>query len=182
MKLIKTFTTKKNKEVQIVEPSMDFLDEVLRYANKFAKEDTFLTFDPGKEISREDEEKWLEAQISGIEKGRSFLVWAVYDGRIIGSVDIHRGGNVREWHIGTIGLMVDADFRGEGLGRLLLEFIIEKAKEMGIRTAVLGVFSTNDTARSLYEKVGFVKYGVLPDGLYHKNKFADHIYMYKRLI
>ena len=63
-----------------------------------------------------------------------------------------------------------------------MQKILEKGKEMGIRTAILDVFSDNEIARNLYKKVGFKEYGTLPDGLYRKKNFSDRIYMYKRLL
>jgi len=182
MKIIEEFTTKKNKKVQIVLPTMDMLDEVLVYANKLAKEDTFLTFHPAKEITKENEKIWLENQIQAISDGSTVLFWAVYNGKIVGSVDINRGKNIREWHTGTMGIMVDSDFRGEGLGLFLMELILQKAKEAGIRTAELACFSDNAPALALYKKVGLKEYGRLPDGLYRKQKFSDKIYMYKQLL
>lgn len=179
--MIKEFKTQKNKTVEIVEPSLDRLSEILEFVNNLAKEDTFLSFHPGKEISREEEEAWLKSNLQSIENKTLFIYWAIYNGRIVGAVDIRRGNSVREWHIGTIGLMVAQDFRGEGLGKFLLESILIKAKEMGIRTAVLGLFSDNEIAKNLYEKLGFVEYGVLPDGVYRQNKFSDHLLMYKRV-
>lgn len=183
------FRTKKNHIIQIVEPSLDKLDEVLKFANDLAKEDTYLSFHPGKVITREEEEIWLKNNLKAIENKSLFIYWALYNGpstalgtgKIVGAVDIRRGNSVREWHIGTIGLMVAKDMRGEGLGRFLLESILEKAKEMGIRTAVLGLFSDNEIAKNLYKKMGFIEYGVLPDGVYRKNKFSDHILMFKRI-
>ena len=182
MKVIQSFKSKSRKNIDIIAPSMDWLDEILRWANVLSREDTFLTFDPGKEILREDEEKWLEHRVTVQEKGRGFLFWAIYDNHIIGSVDINRGSNVRDWHVGTIGLMVDKDFRGEGIGKYLLDFILKKGREAGIRTAVLDCFSDNETALELYKKMGFVEFGRLPDGLYRKNHFSDRVYMYQRLL
>jgi RimJ/RimL family protein N-acetyltransferase len=88
---------------------------------------------------------------------------------------------VRDYHVGLIGLMVDQSFRGEGLGKFLLQFVIGQAKVEGMRLVRLGVFSDNEIARNLYKKMGFIEYGVLPDGLYRKGKFSDYISMYKRV-
>ncbi len=182
MKIIESFKTKSGKNIDIIEPSIDWLDEVLCWANTLAKEDTFLTFDPGKEILREDEEKWLQNQIIYREKGTAFLFWAICDNHIVGSVDIHRGFSVRDYHVGNIGLMIDKEFRGDGLGKYLLNFILEKAKKSGIRTAILHVFSDNEIAYNLYKKMGFLEYGKLPDGLWRKYHFSDDIYLYKQLL
>lgn len=182
MKLIQEFTTKKDRVIQIIEPTLDLLDQVLVFANKLAKENTFLSFDPGKEILREDEEKWLSTQIERNSKNISSLRWAICDGRIIGSVDIYRGMNVREYHVGTVSIMIDSDFRSEGLGTFLMEMIFDCGRKMGLRTAVLDVFSDNESALALYAKVGLVECGKIPDGFYRNNKFSDKISMSKRLL
>ncbi len=182
MKPITTFTTKSGREVQIIEPTTEWLDEITRWTNIIAKEDTFLTFDPGKVIIKEDEEKWLKHQIVCKEKGTGLLFWAIYNNQIIGSVDIHRGSSIRDYHIGTVGLIVDQNFRNDGLGKFLLNLILEKATELGIRTAILQVFSDNETGLALYQKAGFIEYGKLPDGLWRKNHFSDDIFMYKHLL
>ena len=181
MKPLTTFNTKKNRQIEIIEPSMEWLDEILVFVNKLAKEDTFLSFHPGKEISRADEEIWLKNVIERAKNGSGYLFWAVYNGKIVGSVDVHRGSSVRSWHVGTIGLMVDEEFRGEGLGKFLLEFVVNKACEVGMRTVILELFSDNGIAYSLYKKVGFVEYGRLLDGLYRQNKFSDQVWMYLRI-
>jgi len=182
MPIITEFTTKKNRKVEIVAPTIERLDDILKFVNKLAEEDTFLSFHPGKKITREEEAKWLIGQIEAIKNKAVLLFWAIYDGKIIGAVDIHRGKSVRDWHIGTIGLMVGKDFRGEGLGKFLLEFIIQKAKEAGIRSACLTLFSDNQIAKNLYQKIGFKEYGRLPDGFYRQGKFSDCIFMYKQLL
>lgn len=175
------FMTKKGREVQIIEPNMSWLDEVLRFVNELAKEDTYLSLHPGKQIERVDEEKWLQGVIKNVENGATLFYWAVYDGKIVGSVDINRGKSVRDWHVGTIGLMVSCDFRGEGLGRFLLQYILEKAKAAGLRTTQLEVFSDNEIALNLYKKLGFKEIGRLPDGFYRKKKFSDKIIMSQRI-
>lgn len=48
-----------------------------------------------------------------------------------------------------------------------------------LRIITLGVFSDNALAQKMYEKFGFKEYGRLPKGVLHKNKYVDHIYMYK---
>lgn len=181
MKIIETFTTKKGRVVEIVLPTMELLDEILEFANKLAKEDTYLSFHPGKEITREEEEKWLKNNLEAIKNKALLIYWAIYNGKIIGAVDIRRGNSIREWHVGTIGLMVHKDFRDEGLGKYLLELILKKTKEAEIRTVTVELFSDNEIAKNLYKKLGFIEYGVLPDGLYRQNKFSDHILMYKRV-
>jgi ribosomal-protein-alanine acetyltransferase len=53
-------------------------------------------------------------------------------------------------------LAVAANFRGVGLGRLLLEALLSQARSSGVREVFLEVRADNDVARALYEHCGFV--------------------------
>jgi len=54
--------------------------------------------------------------------------------------------------------MVDAAV-GRGLGRCVLEFLLERARELGHRRLWLSVMERNARARALYESAGFAYYG-----------------------
>ena len=182
MKIIQEFITKKNRKIQIIEPTLDLLDEMVVFINRLAKENTFLSFDPSKETTRVDEEKSILNQIERNANGFGALRWAICNSKIVGLVDIRHITNVREYHIGSVSIMVDQDFRGEGLGTFLMEMIFELGRKMGIRTAILDVFSDNEAALALYTKLGMTQYGSLPDGLYRNKKFSSKILMSKRLL
>ncbi|MFA6492685.1 MAG: GNAT family N-acetyltransferase [Patescibacteria group bacterium] len=179
MKPISKFTSHSGKEIEIYLPTLEKTSELLEFINRLTKEDTFLSL-TGKPKTYTEEENWIKNTILNMKAGRSFACLAVFDGKIIGSSDVNRGGT-RDWHVGTVGLMVDEDFRRDGLGRFLLEYVLEKSKEMGIKIAILRVFSDNEIAKKLYQKLGFKEYGNLPNGLYRKDKYSDNIEMYKEI-
>jgi len=52
-------------------------------------------------------------------------------------------------------LSVAPEHRGLGLGRVLLEAVERKARELGCSKITLEVGDHNETARALYDKVGF---------------------------
>ncbi|MFL5762088.1 MAG: ribosomal protein S18-alanine N-acetyltransferase [Thermomicrobiales bacterium] len=62
-----------------------------------------------------------------------------------------------EAHITTIG--VDPDFRGQGLGELLLVALIEESLRRGATWVTLEVRVSNDLAQRLYRKYGFIVQG-----------------------
>jgi ribosomal-protein-alanine N-acetyltransferase len=64
---------------------------------------------------------------------------------------------VDEAHICTIGLR--AEWRGRGLGELLLLHLIEKARQRRARIVTLEVRVSNSVAQNLYEKYGFERVG-----------------------
>ena len=55
----------------------------------------------------------------------------------------------------------------------MLETILDTAKSIGYEQAELEVISENRNAIALYEKLGFVKYGIFPDNM----KYADGTYV-----
>lgn len=67
---------------------------------------------------------------------------------------------VDEAHITTIA--VRTDWRGRGLGELLLASLIESAAEAGAHRVTLEVRVSNETAQALYRKYGFHQEGVRP--------------------
>jgi len=179
VKKIDTFKLKDGREVSIVLSDISGLKAVTDFVNKLSKEDTFLSF-AGEEYSLEKEEAWLQNTLNEIKFKKNYILWAVINGQIIGNVDI-KVGRAREEHVGTIGLMVDSDFRGQGLGEYLIRQILEKGQEMGLKIATLNVFSDNIPALKLYEKVGFKEYGRLSKGFFRKEKFSDKIEMHRLL-
>ena len=179
MHKIDTFKLKDGREVSIVLPDISGLKSITDFVNKLSKENTFLSF-AGEKYSLEKEEAWLNNALIEIKFKKNYIIWAMIDGQIIGNADI-KVGRVREEHIGTIGLMVDSDFRGNGLGEYLIRKVLGEGKKMGLKIAKLDVFSDNIPARKLYEKVGFIEYGKLKDGFFRKGKFSDKIEMYKNI-
>jgi [ribosomal protein S18]-alanine N-acetyltransferase len=63
-----------------------------------------------------------------------------------------------EAHVTTIG--VAPDFRGRGLGEMLLLELIEEAMRRGAEWVTLEVRVSNESAQALYAKYGFTRQGV----------------------
>ena len=57
-------------------------------------------------------------------------------------------------------IVTSKEFRGQGVGRFLLEQSVELLKARGIDTLFLEVRVSNEVARSLYERIGFEQIGV----------------------
>ncbi|KKQ74376.1 MAG: GCN5-related N-acetyltransferase [Berkelbacteria bacterium GW2011_GWB1_38_5] len=175
------FMSKSGKEIEIYEPSLDRLDQILKFVNDLSKEDTFLSFIPEKPITKIEEELWLKSVLNNIKYKKAYVIWAICNDKIVGSCDVYQGGTARDKHVGKIGIMVDKNFRREGIGSFLLNLIIEHAKNMEMNIVSLTVFSDNNPAISFYKKVGFKEWGRLPNGLFRKNRFSDSVKMYKEL-
>jgi predicted N-acetyltransferase YhbS len=99
------------------------------------------------------------AQLIGHVRGRALesdIIVAERDGRLVGSVTLykpHRGATA-----GTYGvrlLSVPPGERGTGIGTALMEYCITRARADGQRRVVLTVTQEMETARDLYERMGF---------------------------
>jgi putative acetyltransferase len=73
-------------------------------------------------------------------------------GRIIGCAGLDPAGDGR---CELRKMYLDANFRGQGLGRLLLEHALHQAQRFGFRRIELETASVLSAARSLYESYGF---------------------------
>jgi putative acetyltransferase len=82
--------------------------------------------------------------------GRVFMVWA--GGETVGCVAlIPMGSGIYE----LSKMAVPPVMRGQGIGRRLLEYAIEQAKQLGASSLFLGSNSVLKNAVHLYESVGF---------------------------
>lgn len=64
-------------------------------------------------------------------------------------------GAVENGYIGLFDIAVNEHMRRKGLGRALVEGILHKAKESGVKKAYLQVTDSNEIAKQLYGKIGF---------------------------
>jgi RimJ/RimL family protein N-acetyltransferase len=98
--------------------------------------------------------------------------------RVIGHIEL-RGGRVpSELHRAVLAMGVLGPYTGQGHGRRLLETAIAWARDRaGLAYLDLGVFSQNERARRLYERMGFVPVGVREDAFRVEGVPLDDIQM-----
>lgn len=82
---------------------------------------------------------------------------------------------IDEGHITNIA--VDPQYRGQGIGTLLMEKLISVSEERGITSLTLEVRKSNTVAQSLYKKYGFEDCGVRPG--YYSDTKEDAIIMWR---
>ncbi|MBM2820243.1 MAG: acetyltransferase [Candidatus Berkelbacteria bacterium] len=179
MKILTTFVSKSGKEYTVIEPKIELLDEVLDFVNDLVAEDTFLSF-TGRPIEIKDEKIWLENVLKEIGEKKQELIWVTDGEKIVGSCDVRRGGT-RDYHVGTVGIMVRKDYRNDGIGRFMFEYILDRSQKMNLEIVRLHIFDNNELAKKIYEKYGFREFSRLPNGFYRKGKFSDALQMYKNI-
>jgi ribosomal protein S18 acetylase RimI-like enzyme len=181
MKIIYQGKTKKGKDLLVRYPEMDDLKRLLNFINEISDERTFIRYQ-GEHETKESEEKWLKGRLEEIDHKKTVHLLAFSDNKLAGATEIHLRDKT-EKHIGVLGITVAKIFRGEGVGKTLMDLIIKEAiKELsGLKVITLEVFSTNDIAKNLYKRLGFIEYGLLPNGILRNGKFEDAILMYKNI-
>lgn len=83
----------------------------------------------------------------------------------------------KERHKGLLwGMYVRSDARKAGVGRQLVEAVIDHARAH-VEVIQLSVISDNEPARRLYAGLGFVEYGLEKDSLKQNGRYYDEILM-----
>ena len=82
------------------------------------------------------------------------------EGEVIGRLSLARDTHPASTHVADLGLMVALAYRGQGIGRALLEQAVAWARRVGVRKIELHVFPWNDPAIHLYESFGFEREGL----------------------
>jgi ribosomal protein S18 acetylase RimI-like enzyme len=94
--------------------------------------------------------------------------------RLVGITGLQVQPRVKQRHKGFIfTVYVDAAFRGLGLAAGLVEAAIASAREAGLRFVWLGVAVGNDSARRIYQRLGFRTFGIESRGLLVAGDFVD---------
>lgn len=122
--------------------------------------------------------EWIQ-RITENER-ENFLV-AEINGEIVGWLAFQSQNRKRMSHIGSFGMMISKHYRGKGIGKMLLEELMEWAeKNPLIEKICLGVFSTNQRAISLYKSMGFIEEGrKVKEIKIDENEYVDDILMYR---
>ena len=95
------------------------------------------------------------AFLQGIESAGWPCAVAIAEGSLIGWCDIIPRTAVGFTHVGTLGVGVTRDWRGQGIGRRLIVECLAQARGSGLERIELVVYSDNVRAMHLYESLGF---------------------------
>ena len=91
-----------------------------------------------------------------LNQENSCQLLARQDGRLVGMALIRGGFLLRMAHIGKLEIFLHADCRGKGIGRVLMEQILDWAREHAMLSKIgLTVFEDNTRAVGLYRSMGF---------------------------
>jgi len=150
---------------------MDDAEATIRNVNRVGREEIYIMLD--EVTSLKEERSWLSA----FDGERNVLFVAVADGEVIGAADCHAGTFPKDRHVGGIGIAIQDGWRESGLGRRMMERVLEWMRVRGFAKAELAVFATNHRARRLYESLGFIDEGIRRRHVRIRGEFVDEVLM-----
>jgi L-amino acid N-acyltransferase YncA len=99
---------------------------------------------------------------SDLDYERVFPLIAEYSGMIVGTATLHMSTYGWQRHIGEIRCVIAKDFRGKGVGKLLMHELTAKAAGRGLNHIQLSLIDTQTSQIKIFERLGFRKVAILP--------------------
>ena len=138
--------------------------------------DNNIIWEPGEFNRTVEEEARLADEIGASDN--SIMIVAEVDGRLVGLLGCHGGKRLAQRHSAGLGITLLKEYRGQGIGTILMERAIEWAKGTRVLTRIeLEVYPHNARAIHLYEKCGFVVEGVRRNAYVKSGQYKDAVIM-----
>jgi RimJ/RimL family protein N-acetyltransferase len=97
---------------------------------------------------------------------------------IIGQCEISHSEWDAATHIGSLGIIVQKNYRDLGVGYNLIDFAIRESKRVNHKEKIiLSCFSNNERALYLYKKLGFEIIGIRKKQFYMDSRYYDEVLM-----
>lgn len=115
----------------------------------------------------------------GSDEAGGFTLGAFRGDALVGAVTLERDPRTKVRHVGhVIGTMVHADEIGRGVGRALIDALIERANaDDELQSLTLTVTAGNAAAERLYARVGFTVFGTQPRAIRVGDRFFAKTHM-----
>lgn len=170
------FYLKDGKEVLIAEATKEDAQRIIDFYNIVGGETDFLSF--GKdEFTRNADEYGAFLAATQLEQN-SIILLATLNGEIISIASINSNQKNRIKHVGTLGIVISEQFTAQGLGRKMMEQLIDWAATNGVtRKISLVTREDNALAIALYEKLGFEKEGLLKNDTFINGHYFHTLMM-----
>ena len=176
-----TIKDKKGREIILRSAEENDAENLIDYLKITAAETPFLIREPDEiALSIEQEQAFIKAKK---DSENELLLIAENDGRHIGNCSLTSiGGYKRYRHRCDIAIALYKEYCGIGIGKAMLETVLDIAKKAGYEQVELEVIADNKPAIALYEKLGFKIYGTFPNNMkYADGSYVDAYWMMKKL-
>jgi RimJ/RimL family protein N-acetyltransferase len=172
------FEDRKKRKVVLRTPVWGDLDDLLNMINSAVDERVDIFMD--EHVKRNGEAEWLGRKLVKIENGQVIGLVAECEGKVVGSSDVERKTRSMS-HVGELGALVKGGYREAGIGTAMLETLIRESRSQGLEILMLRVYSGNDRALHVYEKVGFRETGRVPGAIKRDGRIRDLVTMTMKL-
>jgi ribosomal protein S18 acetylase RimI-like enzyme len=108
-------------------------------------------------------ERWREDLAASASASNESMFVAVIDDAIVGTVKVGPTDSP-DFDAHLVGMHVDPELRGGGIGSLLMARAKAFIKEQGFERVELAVISSNALTRNFYENHGWVEHASIPVG------------------
>ena len=172
---------KKGRDVLLRSAEEKDAEALIDYMKITAAETPFLLREPDEiSLTIEQEQAFIKAKKNSENE---LLLIAEIGGRHIGNASLMSAGGFKRYrHRCEIAIALYQEYCGLGIGKAMLEMVLDIAKKAGYEQAELEVIANNKPAIALYEKLGFQKYGTFPDNMkYADGSYVDAYWMMKKL-
>lgn len=145
------------------------------FYNKLAEETDYIV------ISKEEVTEKTDKIINHIKKENKYkkVFLAIDDDKIVGFIGIKRVHFARLRHIAKVMIGVLSDYRKQGIGKKLMSFIEDWAKENDIKRLEATVIEENDSAVEFFEEMDFEKEGTRENSVKIDGEYYDELFMAK---
>lgn len=172
---------KLNRDVVLRSAQSSDSEALIEYLKVTTAETPFLIREPDEvTITLEQEMRFIESKI---EAERELMLIATIDGKHIGNCSLMSIAPYKRYaHRCEVAIALYKEYCGLGIGKAMMQTVLDAAKELGYEQAELEVISDNKNAIKMYESLGFEKYGTFPNNMkYSDGTYADAEWMMKRL-
>jgi RimJ/RimL family protein N-acetyltransferase len=155
--------------------------DLIKYLKITSAETPYLIREPDEiTITEENEKQFIQAKI---EDERELMLVAFIDEKHIGNCSLMRIAPYKRYnHRCDVAIALYKEYCGCGIGKAMLQTILDVAKRVCYEQAELEVMAENKDAIAMYEKLGFKKFGTFPDNMkYADGSYIDSYWMMKKL-
>jgi RimJ/RimL family protein N-acetyltransferase len=172
------YVTKDGRAYVIRRPVEGDAANIIQYSKEvFASTDQVLTMPEEYTITVENEIAWINNFNLNAD---ALALVAEWEGKIIGLLFFMPNTKKKNCHTGEFGVNVHPHFQAVGVGRRLIESLLQWARDNSrIEKVYLHVFATNQPAIKLYRSLGFVEEGRHINAIKQSNGiYVDVLQMY----
>lgn len=174
------YNIKSGKQITIRVPKVKDAQAVLNLKRNYIKSTTTLP------LTLEEYPNDLEKEsclIKEYEKSdNSIFLIAAFNNELIGNIDLTGSKRSKMCHTAMIGMGINESWRNQGLGKILIECVIDWAKKKSeIEIVWLDVYASNDIGYNLYKKAGFEVSGIIKGFFKEGHRYIDKVQMYQRI-